>query len=73
MLILQLKQLRRIVQEYIAYFNTSRPHQGIDQQIPACVANGSPWPVSPPEADGKIISTPVLGGLHHRYAWAAIS
>jgi transposase InsO family protein len=71
MLILQCKQLRRIVQEYIAYFNTSRPHQGLDQQIPDCVANGSPWPVSQPAPGGKIISTSVLGGLHHRYSWAA--
>jgi putative transposase len=73
MLILHLKQLRRIVQEYIAYFNSARPHQGLDQQIPACLANGSPWPVSQPESQGKIISTPVLGGLHHRYAWAVAS
>jgi transposase InsO family protein len=72
MLVLHYKQLHRIVQEYISYFNTSRPHQGLDQQIPDCVANGSPWPVSQPAAGGKIISTPVLG-LHHRYAWAATS
>jgi len=34
MLNLHLKQLRRIVQEYSAYFNTARPHQGLDQRIP---------------------------------------
>jgi transposase InsO family protein len=73
MLILQRKQLHRIVQEYIAYFSASRPHQGIDQQIPACLANGSPWPISQPESQEKIISTPILGGLHHCYAWAATS
>ena len=67
MLILHLKQRRRIVQEYIAYYYASRPHQGLDQQIPDCVANGSPWPVSQPETESKIFSTPVLGGLHHRY------
>jgi len=66
-LILHLEQLHRIVQEYIAYFNSARPHQGLDQQIPNCVANGSPWPVCQPEAQGKFISTPILGGLHHRY------
>jgi len=71
MLILHLKQLRRIVQEYIAYFNTSRPHQGLDQQIPDGVASGSPWPVRKPAAGGKIVSTPVLGGLHHCYSCAA--
>lgn len=62
------KQLYLIVQEYIVYFNTSRPHQGLGQQIPDCLANGSPWPVSQPETEYKIISTPVLGGLHHRYS-----
>jgi len=71
LLILHLKQLRRLVQEYSAYFNTARPHQGLEQQIPDCVAKGSPWPISQPETEGKINSTPVLGGLHHRYSWAA--
>jgi transposase InsO family protein len=73
MLLLQLKQLHHIVQEHIAYFNTSRPHQGRDQQIPDGVANGSPWPVSQPETSRKLISTPVLGGLHHHYTWAVTS
>jgi len=71
LLILHLKQLRRIVQEYIAYFNTARPHQGLDQQTPDGVASGSPWPVRKPAAEGKIVSTPVLGGLHHCYSWTA--
>jgi putative transposase len=70
MLILHRKQLHRIVQEYIAYFNTSRPHQNLDQQVPDGLAHGNPWPVSQPAAGGKIISTSVLGGLHHRYSWA---
>jgi len=43
------------------------------QQIPECFAKGDPWPVNQPTAGGKITSTPVLGGFHHRYAWAATS
>jgi len=69
MLILRRDQLHRIVQEYIKYFNRSRPHQGIGQQIPDCFDNGNPWPVSYPETETTVISTPVLGGLHHHYAW----
>ena len=34
MLILNHRQLDRIVQEYPDYYNHSRPHQGIGQQIP---------------------------------------
>jgi len=73
MLILHRHQLHRIVQAYIEYYNCSRPHQGIGQQIPECFAKGDPWPVSQPAAGGKITSTPILGGLHHSYARTAVS
>jgi transposase InsO family protein len=58
--------LYRVIREYVAYFNRSRPHQGIEQQIP----EGS---TSVPEKQGKakIISFPVLNGLHHDYRLAA--
>jgi len=36
-LILSEKQLRRLVKEYVQYFNADRPHQGIDQRIPSRV------------------------------------
>src|SRR5215469_16857443 len=28
------KQLQRVLNDYVAYFNRARPHQGIGQQIP---------------------------------------
>jgi putative transposase len=58
-------QLIRILKEYVAYFNPTRPHQGIAQQIPAPT-------VSPPgEAKaGKVMAFLVLNGLHHDYRWA---
>jgi len=34
MLIHHGKHLQRVVQEYTAYYNRERPHQGIDQRIP---------------------------------------
>ena len=59
------KHLVRVVNAYVQYFNNARPHQGIHQQIPA----NPVLPLPPPT--GKIMSIPILGGLHHRYEWAA--
>ena len=66
MLVIGGLQLIRILKEYGTYFNQARPHQGIAQQIPAPT-------VSPPgEANsGKVMTFPVLNGLHHDYRWAA--
>ena len=47
-------QLRKIISEYISYFNTLRPHQGISQNIPAGFS---------PQIKGPIRSSPVLDGL----------
>lgn len=60
MLILSEQHLRRIVKEYITYFNQARPHQGLHQRIP-----GDPF--LPKQMDGEIVGIPVLGGLHHDY------
>jgi putative transposase len=72
MLILHRRQLHRIVHEYIEYFNGARPHQGIRQQIPNRFIDqiDSSWPISQPS--GRIISAPILGGLHHSYERATI-
>ena len=71
MLILHRRQLHRIVQAYIEYYNNYRPHQGIEQQIPNHFGEHTPWPTSHP--GGSITSTPILGGLHHSYTRTAIS
>ncbi len=70
MQILNRRQLYRIVQEYIDYYNHSRPHQGIRQQIPEYLAENNPWPSSQPGR--KITSPPVLTVLHHSYVRAAV-
>ncbi len=59
--------LRRILREYVAYFNQARPHQGRDQRVP--VLGDSPGPARC--AGGEIMAIPVLGGLHHTYQRAA--
>jgi transposase InsO family protein len=59
LLILSERHLHHTVKEYVRYFNLARPHQGIAQSIPC-----------PPESlphSGKIVSYPILGGLHHDY------
>jgi putative transposase len=65
MLILHCRQLHRLVQEYVAYYNQARPHQGIEQQIPDWHEQDYPL------ATGSIIATPVLNGLHHDYSRAS--
>jgi len=67
LLILQEKQLHRVLRAYIQYFNQARPHQGIRQQIPD--RSGEPVPLD--HQRGKILSLPVLGGLHHDYRRSA--
>jgi putative transposase len=58
-LILNQAHLRRVMREYIAFFNTARPHQGIDQQIPVPLASRA---TSDPVRCRK-----VLGGILHDY------
>src|SRR5215472_9436257 len=66
-LILEEKQLQRMLKAYVAYFNQARPHQGIGQQIP----EPSRSAISAQHAGEKVIALPVMGGLHHDYLWAA--
>jgi transposase InsO family protein len=57
--------LRAVLGEYVAYFNGSRPHQGLGQRIPVPSTSDSS------SANGKLVTIPVLGGLHHDYRRAA--
>ena len=60
-LILNERHLHKTMKQYQVYFNHARPHQGISQHIPCP-------PEQPQQQNmGKIISHPVLGGLHHDY------
>ena len=52
----------RVIEAYVVYFNRSRPHHGIGQNVPCGPPRRSDEPVT-----GKIISLPVLNGLHHEY------
>jgi putative transposase len=67
LLILEEKQLQRVLHAYVGYFNQARPHQGMAQHIPQqqrsvpCAQH----------AGNTVIALPVMGGLHHDYHWAA--
>ena len=50
--------LRRILSKYSAYYNELRTHRSLDKDAPIPRAI---------QDVGRIISSPVLGGLHHRY------
>ena len=67
LLILQEKQLERVLKAYMVYFNQARPHQGIQQQIPQ---QRRSVPCAQ-DAGKKVIARPIMGGLHHDYRWAA--
>ena len=58
--------IRRVVLEFIHYYNGARPSQAI-HGIP------DPYPDlrEPPPKEGKLIALPVLGGIQHDYRLAA--
>lgn len=58
-IVLDAAHLRRLLREYADYYNSDRTHLGLEKDSP----NGRVI-----EADGKVVSRPVLGGLHHRYS-----
>jgi transposase InsO family protein len=63
-LILSEAHLRRLLRAYVAYYNTTRPHQSLDNNSP------QPRAIEPPPY-GRIIAIPQVGRLHHRYQRAA--
>ena len=60
------EDVRRVVMEFIRYYNGARPSQAI-HAIP------DPYPElrEPPPTDGELVGLPVLGGLHHDYRLTA--
>jgi transposase InsO family protein len=56
--------LRRLIREYVAYYQEDRIHDSLEKDTPNTRA------VQPkPAAPATVISMPRLGGLHHRYVW----
>ncbi|NLF78202.1 MAG: transposase [Chloroflexi bacterium] len=59
LLIINQTHLRRVMREYMAFFNTVRPHQGLAQQIPV--------PGITHDNTGPVRCRAVLGGIIHDY------
>jgi transposase InsO family protein len=68
-LVLNESQLQTVLDEYRAFFNNARPHQGIGQRRPSSSDRPALAPYSP-LAPIKFVARPVLGGLHHDYRLA---
>jgi transposase InsO family protein len=54
------KHLRRVLKEYIRYYNEHRTHLGLEKDCP------NPREIESAEL-GPVQSKPMVGGLHHRY------
>ena len=65
-LIFSERHLRRVLAEYITYFNRWRPHRSIGQRAPC-----APVPRKLGHQSARVVAEPVLGGLHHVYQLAA--
>ncbi len=62
-IVLSQSHLERLLREFIEeYYHGARPHQGLNGDTP--VSQTTRPQISSPS---KLISIPVLGGLHHRY------
>jgi len=64
LIVLSEQHLQQILTEYFAYYHESRTHLSLDRNAPF------PRSVELP-AQGRVMSIPLLGGLHHRYTRAA--
>ncbi len=63
-IILNEQHLRNIMNDYKEYYNKMRPHLSLNRNspMPRCIKSIE---------EGDVVSTPVLGGLHHLYSRAA--
>ncbi|MGD9200663.1 MAG: hypothetical protein PVI26_03790, partial [Chitinispirillia bacterium] len=62
-IIINQTQAKNIIRKYIIYYNTLRPHQVIDQNIPKKYL---------PKKNGIIVKISILCGLRHRYYREAV-
>jgi hypothetical protein len=56
------RHVRAVLAEFVTYYNQDRPHRSLTLETPA---------PSPRQPAGKVVSRPVLNGLHHFYERAA--
>ena len=57
------RHLKRLLSQYISYYHDDRTHLGLEKQTPAGRVRSL--------ENGTVICQQRVGGLHHRYDWAA--
>jgi hypothetical protein len=65
-IVLNERNLKRLMNEYVRYYHKDRTHLALAKETPA-----GRVAVSNTEAGSKVVAMPRLGGLHHRYDLAA--
>lgn len=65
-IVLNQRHLKRLICEYVRYYHVDRTHLALDKGTPA-----GREAVGEPGVGSRILATPRLGGLHHRYDLAA--
>lgn len=53
-------QLKRVLDDFVRYYNASRIHLSLAKDSPAGRVRAS-------RQDGAVVAFPEAGGLHHRY------
>jgi len=61
-IVLNERHLRTLLMEFTDYYNRDRPHRALMMQSPIKTERSR---------NGRVVSRPILGGLHHAYARAA--
>ncbi len=60
MVVIGERHLKRLLSEYVHYYNTTRTHLSLAKDAP------EPRSVQPP-SQGRVVEVPRVGGLHHEY------
>jgi len=63
-IVLNERHLRSVLSEYMEHYNGWRPHRSLALNAP----DPRPRMLKPPDR-GRVVSRPILGGLHHEYGW----
>jgi putative transposase len=64
-IVLNERHLKRLMTEYVRYYHEDRTHLGLEKQTPGGRT------VAARDSSPKVVAMPRLGGLHHRYDFAA--
>jgi integrase-like protein len=68
LIVLNERQLRCVLLEWVAHYNQGRPHASLGPGIPDVPLDRLARPTGHQIPDGqRVIAAPILGGLHHEY------